>query len=130
MKVIAAISRYLLGLIFTVFGLNGFLYFIPQPPPPSPLAGQFFQVMIASHYLMPAFLVQLAGGILLLSGRYIPLALAMLAPVIVNILTFHITMDPVHIGPGLFATVLWVVLFVRYRASFRSLFEANPHVDD
>ena len=130
MKIAATVARYLLGLLFFVFGLNGFLHFLHQPPPVSPLAQQFFMVMSASHYLVPVFLVQVVGGGLLLLGRYIPLALTLLAPVLVNILTYHITMDPGGIGAGAFATILWLILFVRYRANFRSLFEARPAITD
>ncbi|MGA8160341.1 MAG: hypothetical protein WCB76_06015, partial [Acidobacteriaceae bacterium] len=118
MKIATTASRYLLGLLFTVFGLNGFLHFIHQPPPANPIAIQFFVAVSASHYMAVVFLVQIIGGVLLLAGRFVPLALAILAPVLVNILDYHITMDPSGIGPGLFATLLWVVLFLRYRSSF------------
>jgi putative oxidoreductase len=126
MKIAATVSRYLLGFLFTVFGLNGFLHFIPQPPPAAPLAQQFMMSAFASHYMVVVFLVQIVGGLLLLSGRFVPLAIAMLAPVLVNILNFHITMDPGNIGVGAFATLLWIVLFVRYRQSFSALFQTRP----
>ena len=126
MKITATISRYLLGLIFTVFGLNGFLHFIPQQPPANPVAVQFLTAVFASHYILVPFLVQLIGGLLLLAGRFVPLAIVILAPVVVNILDYHITMDPGSIGPGALATILWVILFVRYRSSFAGVFEARP----
>ena len=72
------------------------------------------------------FLVQVVGGVLLLAGRFVPLALTILGPVLVNILTFHITMNPGGIVPGAVATVLWLILFVRYRASFTGIFQAHP----
>lgn len=126
MRIAATVSRYLLGLLFTVFGLNGFLHFIHQTPPSSPVAIQFFVAVSASHYMAVVFLVQIIGGVLLLAGRFVPLGLAILAPVLVNILNYHITMDPGGIGPGLLATVLWVVVFLRYRSSFARIFQAGP----
>jgi hypothetical protein len=125
MKIAAAISRYLLGLMFTVFGLNGFLHFLPQQMPPSPLAQQFIIAASASHYLAIVFVVQAIAGALLLAGRFVPLALAMLAPVLVNILDFHITMNPEGIAPGLLATLLWAVVFYRYRAHFTGIFKTR-----
>jgi uncharacterized membrane protein YphA (DoxX/SURF4 family) len=121
MKIAATVSRYLLGVMFTVFGLNGFLHFLPQQLPPSPLAQQFIIAAFTSHYMAVVFLVQLVAGVLLLAGLFVPLALAMLAPVLVNILDFHLTMDPEGIGPGLVATLLWLVLFFRHRASFMGI---------
>ena len=124
MRSAATVARYLPGLIFVAFGLNGFLNFIPQPPPPSPLVGQFMTVMFVSHYLVPVFALQLAAGLILLSGRFTALALALLAPILVNILIYHITMDPASIAPGLIATVLWAILFARHRAAFSAIFQA------
>ena len=129
MKIAATIARYLSGLMFTVFGLNGFFHFIPQPPPTSEAALQYFTVLSTTHYIAIPFLFQLVAGILLLANRYVPLALAFLAPILVNILTYHATMDPGGIGLGVFATILWVVLFVRYQSAFRGIFEASPRVD-
>ncbi len=126
MKIASTIARYLLGLLFTVFGLNGFAHFLPQPPPSSALAMQFLTVITTSHYMVPVFLVQIIGGVLLLMGRYIPLALTLLAPVIVNILIYHSTMDPGGIGPGVLVAVLWILVFLRFRPSFRGLLEAQP----
>ena len=125
MKLAATIARYVLGLMFTVFGLNGFLHFIPQPPPTSPLALQYFTVMAASHYFVLVFLIQLAAGLLLLANRFVPLALALLAPIIVNILLFHTLMDPGNIGAGLLATILWIILFLSVRRAFDGLFSAR-----
>jgi uncharacterized membrane protein YphA (DoxX/SURF4 family) len=126
MKIASTIARYLLGLMFTVFGLNGFLHFLKMPPPSSPLAMQFMTVMSDSHYLMLVFAFQLLAGILLLSGRYIPLALTILAPIIVNIWMYHLTMDPAGIGPGVVATILWILVFLPVRANFVGLFQPKP----
>lgn len=126
MKVAATIARYLLGLMFAVFGLNGFLHFIPQPPPTSPLALQYLTVMVTSHYFAVIAAIQLISGLLLLAGFFVPLALTLLGPVLFNILVYHSLMDPSGIGAGAFATLLWFIVFARYRASFAGVFEARP----
>ena len=129
MKLAATIARYLLGFMFAVFGLNGFLHFIPQPPPTSPLALQYMTVMSMSHYFVPVFLIQLVAGLLLLANRYVPLALTLLAPVLFNILLFHATMDPKGIVVGLFATILWFVVFASVRSAFAGLFQARTRAE-
>jgi putative oxidoreductase len=126
MKTTSTVARYLLGLMFTVFGLNGFLNFIHQPPPPNPLALQFFGAITASHFAAFFFAVEVLGGLLLLSGFFVPLALTLLAAVIYNILAFHLTLAPASIAPGLVAAILWALVFLRYRDSFKSLFSAKP----
>ena len=74
MRITSIVARYLLGLMFTVFGLNGFLNFIHQPPPANPLAMQFFVAVMASHFAAFFFAGQVLGGLLLLSGFFVPLA--------------------------------------------------------
>src|SRR5271155_3249390 len=94
MKTVVVIARVLLGLVFFVFGLNGFLHFMPNPPP-TPAAGAFFGALFATHYMF--FLIfgaQVLGGALLLIGAAVPFALVLLAPVVVNILFFHIYLSP------------------------------------
>ena len=124
MRAISAIARYLAGVVFLVFGLNGFLNFIPMPPPAG-IAGQFMGTLYASHYLWVIFAFQLVAGVLLLANRYVPLALAMLAPVIVNILSFHFLMAPSGLPLALFVAVLWAVIFVDVRPAFAALFQAR-----
>jgi putative oxidoreductase len=126
MKAVSIIARYLLGLMFAVFGLNGFLNFINQPPPTNPLALQFFVAISASHFAAFFFAVQLIGGLLLLSGFFVPLALTLLAAELYNILAFHVTLAPASIAPALAASVLWVLVFLQYRESFKSIFSAKP----
>jgi len=125
LKIAAIIARYLLGLLFTVFGLNGFLNLIHQPPPTNPLALQFFIAISASHFSAFFFAVQLVAGLLLLSGYFVPLALVLLAAEIFNILAFHLTMAPATIGPGLLAAVLWVLVFLQCRRSFDGILSAK-----
>src|ERR1700680_1688731 len=93
MKIAALIARILLGLIFLVFGLNGFLQFIPVGTLPPGLAGQFVSVLLQSHYVYFISVFQLAGGVLLLANRYVPLGLTLLGPVIANILAYHLFLD-------------------------------------
>ena len=126
MKITSIIARYLLGLIFTVFGLNGFLNFIHQPPPTNPLTLQFLVAVSASHFAAFFFAIQVLGGLLLLSGYFVPLALTVLAAELYNILAFHLTLSPASIAPALVASVLWVLVFLQYRESFNGIFSAKP----
>jgi putative oxidoreductase len=126
MKITSTIARYLLGLIFTVFGLNGFLNFIHQPPPTNPLTIQFLVSVSQSHFAAFFFAVQVLGGLLLLSGFFVPLALTLLAAELYNILAFHVTLAPATIAPALVASVLWVLVFLQYRESFKGIFSAKP----
>lgn len=127
MKILATIARFLLALVFIVFGLNGFLHFIPQPKqPPSDLAKQYFTVMSTSHYLVFVFALQLLAGVLFLFRRTVPLALTVAGPIIVNILLFHALMDPPGIVPGLVVTALWFVVFWHFRAAFYGIFFTQP----
>jgi putative oxidoreductase len=124
MRTVSVIARYLAGVIFLVMGLNGFLNFIPLPPPAG-IAGQFMGVLYASHYLWVIFAFQVIGGLLLLVNRYVPLAAALLAPVIVNILTFHVLMAPAGLPLALFVALLWVAIFIDVRPAFSGLFQSR-----
>ena len=124
MKILANISRFLLALIFTIFGLNGFLHFIPMPPPTG-VAAQFMGAMFVSKYLLFVFTIQLIAGVLLFSNRYVPLALTLLAPVIVNILLFHVLMNPAGLGLAIFVAILWGVVFASVRSAFAGIFQAR-----
>ena len=122
MKIAALIARILLGLIFVVFGLNGFLHFIPMGPMPSGLAGQFIGALFQSHYVLVVSALQVAGGVLLLVNRYVPLGLVLLGPVIVNILLFHLLMDPKGLPLAIVVVILWGVVALRHRQSFSGIF--------
>jgi putative oxidoreductase len=124
MRTASVIARYLAGAIFLVMGLNGFLNFIPLPPPGG-IAGQFMGALYVSHYLRVIFAFQVIGGLLLLVNRYVPLATAVLAPVIVNIVTFHVLMAPSGLPLALFVAVLWVVIFIEVRPAFSGLFQSR-----
>jgi len=122
MKITAVIARFLLGFVFLVFGLNGFLHFIPASLP-SGTAGQFVGALFVSNYLVVIFLFQLVAAILLLINRYVPLALTLLAPIIVNILLFHILMALSGLPLALVVTVLWIVVFLSVRSAFAGLWQ-------
>ena len=124
MKILTHISRFLLGLIFLIFGLNGFLHFIPMAPP-NGVAGQFLGAMFVTKYLLFVFAIQLIGGVLLLINRYVPIALTILGPIIVNILLFHGLMNPAGFGLALLVTILWGVVFASVRLAFAGIFEAR-----
>jgi putative oxidoreductase len=120
MKIITIIARVLLGLVFVVFGSNTFLHFIPMPPMSGP-SGAFITAMYETHYLYVVGGCQVLGGLILLIGRYVPLGLTLLGPVIVNILCFHIFMN--HQGWQLASVVAVIALFLlwRNRAAFAGL---------
>jgi putative oxidoreductase len=121
MKMATIIVRILLGLAFAFFGSNFFFHFIPTPPPPPGLVGDYIKVFVASGYADVIGAMQLLCGLLLLIGRFVPLALTILGGVIFNILAFHILMDPRGIGPGIVVTLLWLFLIWNYRAAFAGI---------
>ena len=121
MKIATIISRVLLGLIFVTFGLNMFLNFIHMPPPPEGPAREFMTALFMSHYLYVVGALQVVGGLILLSGRWVPLGLALLGPVIVNILCFHVLMAPAGLPMALVVSFLALFLLWRYRGHFAGL---------
>ena len=124
MRIASIIARYLLGLIFLVFGLNGFLHFIKMPPPTG-LAAQFAGAIFVSHYWVVIFGIQVLGGVLLLVNRFVVLALVVLGAVIVNIFFFHVLMAPEGLPLAITVVVLWVILAVRYKQYLAPIFTQN-----
>ena len=122
MRIVTMIARLLLGLAFVVFGLNGFLQFLNMGPMPTGLAGQFMGALFQSHYYWVIAALQVIGGVLLLVGRYVPLGLVLLGPIIVNILLYHIFLNPAGMGMALVVTVLWFIVFYAYRHHFSGIF--------
>ena len=125
MKIVATIARYLLGLMFLVFGLNMFLHFIPSGPMPTGLAGQFTVALFAAGYFNVVGAVMVISAILFLVNRFVGLGLTLLGPVLFNILTFHVLMNPGGIGMGAFATLLWALVAWQHRIVFERLFAAR-----
>lgn len=127
MKIAVVIVRILLGLVFLILGLNGFFNFL-HAPMPGGVAGAFLGAMFQSHYLLLVAGTQVIAGALLLAGQYVPLALALLAPVLANILTFHLTMDRSGVGMAVVVILLWLLVVWRYRASFAPLWVRKPTI--
>lgn len=124
------VARFLLGLPFTIFGLNAFLNFIPQPTTPLPEgAVAFSMALMNTGYMMPLIgVTQLIPGLLLLTNRFVPLALVLLAPFLVNALAFHLFLEP---GGRIVTTVfvaLEVYLLLAYRACYRPMLAARTTV--
>ena len=122
MKILTLIARLLLGLIFFVLGLNGFLNFLSMGPMPSGLAGQFIGALMLSHYFWVVAGLQVAGGALLLVNRFVPLGLVLLGPVIVNILCYHLFLNPTGIALAIVVTILWLIVFYGHRQYFSGIF--------
>ena len=122
MKIVTLIARLLLGLIFVVFGLNGFLNFLDMGPMPSGLAGQFIGALALSHYLWVVAGLQVVGGVLLLVNRYVPLALVLLGPIIVNIICYHVFLNRSGAALAVVVTILWFVVFYAHRQYFSGIF--------
>lgn len=123
--------RILLGVSFLVFGLNGFLHFFNPPPPDNAAAQTFGAALYGSGYIFPVIsAVEIAVAAMLLAGRFVPLALVLLAPILVNIVFFHVFLDMKGIGLGAFFTVLEIFLAWAYRDSFKSVLamQAQPNV--
>ena len=130
MKIATIIARSLLGLLFVTFGSNMFLHFIPMPPPPEGPAREFMTALFMSHYLYVVGAVQVAGGVLLLIGRQVPLGLTLLGPVIVNILCFHALMAPAGLPMAIVVSLLALFLLWRYREHFAGLVKNAPVLSD
>jgi putative oxidoreductase len=120
------VVRILLGAMFLFFGLNGILHFLPTPPMPPSDATTFATILMTHKYMSFVALCQVIGGLLLLVGRFVPLGLTILGPILVNILLFHFLLMPQGVAMGLIATAMELFLLYAYRLSFRGLFDANP----
>src|SRR5690349_7665911 len=125
MKYVSTAARYPLGLVFTIMGLNGFLHFLPAPPPP-PLSMQFVGALVQSHYMTFVLAIQLLGGLLLLATPYVPLALVLLGPVIVNIDLFHAFLSPEGAALAGAVSLLWIPAAYSVRSAFAPLFAPVP----
>jgi uncharacterized membrane protein YphA (DoxX/SURF4 family) len=118
-------ARLFLGLVFTVFGLNFFLHFLPMPAPP-PRAGAFLGALFASGYLLPLLKgTEVAAGLLLLAGRFVPLTLAVLAPILINIIGFHLFLEPSGLPIPLALLAAELYLAWTYRAAFAPMLHAR-----
>jgi putative oxidoreductase len=121
-RITAIVSRILLGLLFVVFGLNGFLNFIPQGAPPEGAAGAFLGGLAQTGYFFP-FLkgLEVIIGLMLLSNRFVPLALVLLMPINLNIFLFHLFLGPETMLMSVVLMTLNIFLAWVYRDNYRSL---------
>ncbi len=125
MKMVTAILQRLLGFIFLAFGMNGFLHFIPQMAIPNP-AVQFFVALAATGYILPLlFATQALAGVLLILGLYVPLALALLAPILVNIFLFHLFLAPGGLPVAVVVVGLELYLVRAYGDAFAPMLRAR-----
>jgi uncharacterized membrane protein YphA (DoxX/SURF4 family) len=125
MKTAAVIVRSLLGLAFTFFGLNFFLHFMPTPPMSGPVGDFFNATAVETHFMCVVGAFQLLGGLLTLSGRFTPLGLTVLGPILVNILAFHVCFTGGHgIGTGAAFSAMELFLVWAYCRNFAGLFKA------
>ncbi len=125
------VARIFLGLVFFVFGLNGFFHFLPQPPM-SGAPADFVGALAATRYMFPLIKgTEVAAGALLLSGRFVPLALTLLAPVVVNIVAFHAFLAPSGLAIPVLVMLAGIYLAWSYRSAFRGVLDgaARPVTD-
>jgi uncharacterized membrane protein YphA (DoxX/SURF4 family) len=123
MKILTIIARILLGLVFVVFGSNAFLHFLPMPPLPQGVTGEYLHAFFASGYVYVIGGFQVIGGLLLLIGRFVALGLTILAAIIVNIWAFHLLMAPEGLPPAVVVTVLELFLICSYRDRFAGILQ-------
>jgi putative oxidoreductase len=124
---IAVASRYILGLLFTVFGLNGVMMFmlghgfIPMPPPPAIMQTIMTGFMATGYLLTLTMWLELISGVLLLSGFYVNAAIVFLGPLIVNILCIHLFAERSGLPMGIFVTILYIILVKSRWSDFKQL---------
>lgn len=128
LRKLPALARILLGLVFFVFGLNGFLNFLPAPPLPD-AAGAFIGALVAGKFLPVVKAIEVVAGLALLTGRFVPLALTLLAPIVVSIVLFHAVLAPDGMAVPLLVLALGLYLAWAYRDAFRGVLDARarPH---
>ena len=128
MKIVVLVCRILLGLMFFIFGLNNLLHFLKMPPP-SGDALTWIGIMASHHWMNFVGVLMVVAGLLLLVNRFVPLALTLLAPIILNILLYHALLWPHGAAPAIAALVLELVLIAFYFRSFLPILAMNPEAD-
>ena len=124
MKYVIVIVRVLLGLVFVVFGSNAFLQFMGPPPPMQGQAGAFMTALMSSGYVYVIAVLQVLGGLcLLLGARFVPLGLTLLGPIIVNIVLFHVFLQPQGMAIAVIISALALFLLWIYRFKFPAIFQ-------
>jgi hypothetical protein len=124
-RIVTVLVRMLLGLAFLVFGLDGFIHFIPQPKDIPPEVMNVAGALMQAGYMKVVAATEIIVAAMLLTNRFVPLALALLSPIVVGIITFHIAMAPQTIGPGIVVLVMVLYLAWAYRGAFRPMLRAK-----
>ena len=124
-RIVTAVVRVLLGVMFLVFGLNGFLNFIPAPKDLPPDLVTVSTGLMKGGYMTVVSATEILVALLLLTNLFVPLALALLAPIVVGIITFHIAIAPATIVPGIVVLVMELYLAWAYRGAFRPMLQAK-----
>jgi putative oxidoreductase len=124
MKIAVVIARILLGLPFLIFGLNNFFHFIPMQSIPGD-AGTMVTIMYTHGWLTFHGILYVVAGLLLIVGRYVPVGLVLLGPILVNILLFHFTLAPTGYVPGLVCAALEIFLIYAYWPAFEGIFTSG-----
>jgi len=121
MRFLILFARFVLGAIFLVLGLNKIFSLVPMPPPEG-MAGEFMSTLAETGYFFPLLAIfEVLAGVLLLTGRFVPLALTLLAPIVVNIFAYHLFLNPSGLPLALLLVVLEACLAWSYRHAFREL---------
>jgi uncharacterized membrane protein YphA (DoxX/SURF4 family) len=124
-RYLVVIARVLLGLAFLIFGLNGFLNFMPAPKEMPADIMTVITGLMKGGYMTVVSATEILVAVLLLVNRFVPLALALLAPIVVGILTFHVAIAPATIGPGIVVLLLELFLAWSYRSAYRPMLAAR-----
>jgi uncharacterized membrane protein YphA (DoxX/SURF4 family) len=124
-RIVTAIVRVLLGLMFLVFGSNGFLNFMPAPKDLPPDVITVSTGLMKGGYMTVVSATEILVALLLLTNRFVPLALVLLAPVVVGIITFHIAVAPATIVPGIVVLAMELYLAWAFRGAFRPVLRAK-----
>jgi len=117
------VLNILLGVLLIVFGSNKFIGFLPDLAFSNPAAGELFNALASSYILKTVGLIEILIGILLVFRKIVPFALTLLAPISVNIVLFHITLDPANIAPAAFVFVVNTFLIYVNWDAYKNLFK-------
>ena len=121
---VTMVLRIILGLALLVFGLNKFLWFLPQPESLPEGAANFMGALTGTGYMIKLIgTVEVVSGLLLLINKWVPFALVLLAPVVVNIIFYHLKFDPATIGPGALIAIIEIILIYTNWDKLKSLFK-------
>ncbi len=122
MNKLILVLRILLGALLIVFGSNKFINFMPALEFANPDAGVLFGALASSYIMKVVGIVEVVAGLLLVINKVVPFALVLLAPISVNIVLFHATLDPVGIGPAAFVFLVNTFLISKYWDHYKTLF--------